>query len=1816
MQLSDSAIKRYKTSIDGLTLSQAQAKLSTSVLNDEQKKQVLISAGLTKANESVTATEIKQAITENILTTEKQQEVLATFEQEIAEGKLSLERLEAIALEDTETGAIARIIIAKRGENAQNLKNIASGKALNTVLKEQLVLLLKNPLTWVVIATGAVIGLAKVVEELVVTEEELNEQIEELQSNWSELSSTIQSSAQSFQSLKKQADELIPRYAELAQGVDKYGKNVSLTDEEFSEFVSLNNQLGQMFPELVMGYDSNGNAILALSGNVDTLTESLYAFVEAQRIASAQTIADTMPEVMSNIDSTVEAYEAKIQNVEAERQALEDLYNTFKNEGFVEEWSSVGESMVSAVKILDKYGIDYSSEITGERNGVVGSTRYKITVDWDDFETAYNGRIAGFEKEVDDLIGRIEAKWKQLNPVVSAWLSTDFLYQDLDMSGQSLVTAMVGEIDFKELGKTTEEEIQNYITNSIITPIYDMDTKTQQAFFEVFDLHEALNKGELSVQEYQDKINAILENGTYSQEFTTIFKLAFAEGDLQEEYDKAIAKFGEDNKDTLAKFFTDNSINTTEEIEYWNKVTDGAQSAVEAVEMYNKVKSETSNKTTGSFSTIFNSSDFSEQKQSLLDLAKAGELTNKALSSDDYSDFIDKLEEIGISAEEAKTEILSLLDATEKLSGASKSISGLENAYNEFKEKGYVLAETIEFIPDVFRELETYDFDVFENIIGNPKNIEQMQGAFNDLVTAYISEMAVLSDVSEAEAQRFISNLEEMGVTNADTVVNSVLALNDSMKATAKEAESTAQEINEFLVNVKGKAASATNDLTNCTWSEINALIEEGNKFGYTTSKIEEFAMQKIWANRNSINTSDDIAQLLAVAKAAGFAATSISAYENAVKLQKQGYGGGDAWVQSMQASAWEDVLKEIEESFNFTPTVSYKAPTSSSSSSTSSSKEAEKTAEEIDWIEKLLERIQSRIDSLDKTASSTYRAWSTRNKALLDELKEVNGEIKAQQKAYDVYMAKANSVGLSEHYKQLVQNGDYSIEDITDDTLKDQISSYEEWYNKAMDCSDAITDLKDRISELGMTQFENLVTQYEDKLGSYAHEVEMLQTYIDQTEAKGYALGGNYYKQLISVQELNIAKLKEQYESLKDSLQSSVDTGKVKVYSESWYDMVDSIRNVQKSIEDANTSLIEYQNNLRDLEWESFDRLADKISKISEESDFLISLMSDEKMFTEEGITDEGQATLGLHAINYNTYLTQADEYAREIQKINGELADDPHNDTLVDRRQELLDLQQQSILASEEEKQAIRNLVQDGYDVFLESLQKIIDKRKDMLKDIKSLHDFEKEIGKQTSEVAKLEKILKAYEGDNSEEARAKIQEYKVSLEEAESALEETEYDKYIQDQEQMLDTIYSQAEEFVNQRLDNLSQLVSDVIDSTNENASEINETIKESADDVGYTISSKLANAFNSASNGVSDLVSDYNDNFLETMTTLQASVDAIRNLIAGTSDTDSESFQDNYANDKMGSFEKLEELLSTPQNKWTQDTNGTWNYYEGGEQVKDSWTKYDKDNKWYHLDSEGNMSTSKWIKNDSGTWSYVNDLGQALTGWHKLDWQGSKDWYSFDDEGNMHENQWIDDYFVAKNGKMLTNTWIGHNGKYYWVGEDGKWLNKPGWSLDYKPNDGLPLYEYAKGSKRIPKDQLALVGEKGQEVQLDSSEGVLKVVGKGDMVFTNEASRKLWEFSQDPEGYMAKLGLSGLKPVEFAIPNISSMNKMPEIQRVAPNQNVNIQLGDIQMYGVNNPQEFAKQLKSTINNNSSVRKQLKDVAFGDMSSGNSFIRYAR
>jgi hypothetical protein len=42
--------------------------------------------------------------------------------------------------------------------------------------------------------------------------------------------------------------------------------------------------------------------------------------------------------------------------------------------------------------------------------------------------------------------------------------------------------------------------------------------------------------------------------------------------------------------------------------------------------------------------------------------------------------------------------------------------------------------------------------------------------------------------------------------------------------------------------------------------------------------------------------------------------------------------------------------------------------------------------------------------------------------------------------------MNKANSVGLSDYYKRLIQNGAMDISTISDENLAEKISDYQEW--------------------------------------------------------------------------------------------------------------------------------------------------------------------------------------------------------------------------------------------------------------------------------------------------------------------------------------------------------------------------------------------------------------------------------------------------------------------------------------------------------------------------------------------------------------------------------------------------------------------------------------------------------------------------------------------------------------------------------------------------------------------------------------------------
>lgn len=434
----------------------------------------------------------------------------------------------------------------------------------------------------------------------------------------------------------------------------------------------------------------------------------------------------------------------------------------------------------------------------------------------------------------------------------------------------------------------------------------------------------------------------------------------------------------------------------------------------------------------------------------------------------------------------------------------------------------------------------------------------------------------------------------------------------------------------------------------------------------------------------------------------------------------------------------------------------------------------------------------------------------------------------------------------------------------------------------KSLDCSDAIQELHESLASLYEDNFNNAKDDFENQLGLLEHMTNQFENGISMLEAKGYLESTKYYSALQDVEKQNIAVLNKELADLEKYFSEAMASGEIEEYSEAWYSMQSDINGVKEAIAEANVELVEYAKTMREIEWGYFDYTQERIDQLTQESNFLIDLMSNSKLYDDKGqFTDEGTATMGLHAQNYNVYMAKSDAYAQEILEINKQLADDPYNVDLIKRREELLGLQQDSILAAEEEKQAIIDMVEEGINLELESLQDLIDKYNEALDSQKDLYDYQKRIAEQTKNISSLEKELSAYENDTSEETRAKLQKIKIELEAAKEDLKETEYEKMVSETKEILNSLYEEYEILLNERLDNTDMLISDMIDTANTNTDLINQTLNDAADNVGYTISENMRSIWDGSTGAIDGTLSKYGDNFTSQFTAIQAVLNSIQ-----------------------------------------------------------------------------------------------------------------------------------------------------------------------------------------------------------------------------------------------------------------------------------------------------------------------------------------------
>lgn len=1022
---------------------------------------------------------------------------------------------------------------------------------------------------------------------------------------------------------------------------------------------------------------------------------------------------------------------------------------------------------------------------------------------------------------------------------------------------------------------------------------------------------------------------------------------------------------------------------------------------------------------------------------------------------EEFESFMDSLRK------QAKIDIeVETPDITSPLSDIKDAYSSFEDILDEIESGATVSASSIDGLTEKFGDLNGGEsLEKFKEVLTTmPDDTDACKEALNQLATEYLDQSELIKNLTVDNADYTESELRKLGVINAHEVVQSRLIQHDYSEA---DAMNVLVNYSNQLTDAKEKERIESIDLANATAGEIAGLINEANAANIDTTALQSYLRQKISANSVSITTNGDITNLSALVSSLGGTTKYLEEYQRVKEKLESGQGANFKQLDGLRVLAENEIKSALSNStnVNYTPP---SLPSLGSGSGSSDSSQAKDTVKQYNWIETAISRVTEAISRLTRVRDNTYANWSKRNAALNSEIAKITEQIRLQQQAYSSYMAKADSVGLSQDYIRKIQSGAIQVEDIADEGLQDKIDQYQDWYEQAMECSDAIEELNINLSELAQKKFDSLQTEFDSLISTFTAQADMIEERISRTEEQGYFADKSYYEQLIAYENQELASLRKEYAALQASFKEAVDTGRIEEGSEAWHKMRSEILDVEQSMEESTTALVEFHNEIRDLSWDVFDYIADRIGQITQESEFLLDLLERGDLYEDTGaFTAEGMAAAALRGVNYNTYLQQSLDYAAELKRIEADLADDPGNKDLKERREALLKLQQDAITSAEAEKDAIQSLVEEGMKLHLDALSQLIDKYKEGLSAAKDLYDYQKNISEQTENIAGLEKIMLAYQGDDSEEARKLLQDTRNQLKDARQELQETEWDRYISETEDLLDTLYDEYETILNQRLDNIDALIADMINMVNAGSTDIREAIEAAAFRAGYDISSTMQTIFGSGGSQTT-LLSTFMNRFDTASTTLQKAVNDIKNSI--------------------------QTRMTAPAGAGGAGSAG-------------------------NMGSTGGSSGSTAI--NSGTNASGSSAPQAQASSPQGDGTaGVGDMVTFV-SGRYHEDSWGN----GRSGSQCLNgqvyiTKIKPGNPYPYHISRGTVLGSG--DLGWVKLEQLQGYQY--GSRRIHGDQWAWTQEDGRELIRSSSGALLTPLGDGDTVFTNEMTQRLWELA--------------------------------------------------------------------------------------------------
>lgn len=330
---------------------------------------------------------------------------------------------------------------------------------------------------------------------------EMNKRLEEAAIKARE---NIQNISSDLRDTIKTVDEVGKKYAELAQNVSNLGTSMqsqgSLSTDEYAEFLDISNQLAELFPQLQVGIDDNGNAILNLNDDVNTIVDSLQNLVDVQRELARNQMLDNAEDVFKQDKKSMEEYTEALKLAQSSAQGVRDALSGNNPQHIA--WQMLNGTKTKAdagtvggvqSTLMGAFGSDWEERFKDvyKANLISGQKEFDFSKLSEDDKAILKNYFEKLAAEYERDAYEAETSIKQVNAdfakYMSLALSDSVTYARMSKEDQKIIDSLMKGIDLSQTDAKTWDEATAWFENNFVYALDNVsDQKIKDKMYEVF----------------------------------------------------------------------------------------------------------------------------------------------------------------------------------------------------------------------------------------------------------------------------------------------------------------------------------------------------------------------------------------------------------------------------------------------------------------------------------------------------------------------------------------------------------------------------------------------------------------------------------------------------------------------------------------------------------------------------------------------------------------------------------------------------------------------------------------------------------------------------------------------------------------------------------------------------------------------------------------------------------------------------------------------------------------------------------------------------------------------------------------------------------------------------------------------------------------------------------------------------------------------------------------------------------------------------------------------------------------------------------